>query len=56
MSYFFFYKIGEQEGRAGPVLGGWYQWEWEGGREKGGGGEYGANTVYTCMYMENETH
>jgi hypothetical protein len=22
---------------------------------KGGGGEYGANTVYTCMYMENET-
>jgi hypothetical protein len=32
MSFFFFYRIKEQEGRTGPVWGVWYQWE---------GGEYG---------------
>jgi hypothetical protein len=45
--FFFFYKIGEQEGRTGPV--------WEvgaSGRGNGGRaweGEYGANIMYTCM-------
>jgi hypothetical protein len=29
-SFFFLYKIGEQEIRTGPAWGGWYQWE--GGR------------------------
>jgi hypothetical protein len=27
MSFFFFYKIREQEGRTGPAWKGWYQWE-----------------------------
>jgi hypothetical protein len=39
------YKIGEYEGRTG----GWYQWEEGGRREMAWDGEYGANTVYTCM-------
>jgi hypothetical protein len=29
MSFLFFYKIREQEGRTGPTLGCWYQWEGE---------------------------
>jgi hypothetical protein len=33
--FFFFYKIGEQEGRIGPAWGwSWYQWE---GRRQGNG-------------------
>jgi hypothetical protein len=49
--FFFFYKIGEQECRTGPVLGGggWYQCEGGGGGERAWEGEYGANIVYTCM-------
>jgi hypothetical protein len=44
----FFCKIGEQEGRTGPVWGGW-NW-WEGGRcGEMVEGEYVANTVHTCM-------
>jgi hypothetical protein len=36
--------------RADQVLSeNWYQWEQGGCGEKG---EYGANTVYTCMQME----
>jgi hypothetical protein len=27
----------------------WYQWEGRGGGERVKDGEYGANTVYTCM-------
>jgi hypothetical protein len=27
MSFFFFYKIREEEGGIDPALGGWYQWE-----------------------------
>jgi hypothetical protein len=30
---FFFYKIGEQEGRQILPKGGWYQWYWGGGGE-----------------------
>jgi hypothetical protein len=30
-------------------LGGWCQWEGRGGRERVWEGEYGANTVYSCM-------
>jgi hypothetical protein len=35
---FFFYKYWEQVGKTGPA-----------GGKKGVGGEYGTNTVYTCM-------
>jgi hypothetical protein len=31
--FFFFYKIGEQEGRQILPKGGWYQWYWGGGGE-----------------------
>jgi hypothetical protein len=54
MSFFFFYKIGEQEGQTGPAWG--VRWLVPVG--EGGGGErmqeseYGANTVYTGMQME----
>jgi hypothetical protein len=50
----FLYKIGEQEGKTDPVVvvGVWYQWEGEGGGERVWEGEYGANTGYTCRYME----
>jgi hypothetical protein len=47
-----FYKIGEQEGETGPVCGwdlGWYQWERGECGEIVKEGEYGANTVYTCV-------
>jgi hypothetical protein len=44
----FFYKIGEHEGRTNPDWV-WYQWEGGGGGKKSHEGEYGANTVYTCM-------
>jgi hypothetical protein len=47
------YKIGEQEIKIGPVWEGLYQWEGGGGGERVCKGEYGANTVYTCMQMEN---
>jgi hypothetical protein len=33
----------------------WYQWEGGGGGEMLKEGEYGANTVYTCMKMEKMT-
>jgi hypothetical protein len=48
---FFFYKIGEQEGRTGSAGEGecWHQWEGEGGREKGWEDEYDVNNVYTEM-------
>jgi hypothetical protein len=44
MSFFFFYKIREMKGKTCPVwgvvpVGGGKMWE----------GEYGTNTVYTCM-------
>jgi hypothetical protein len=48
MSFFFFYKIGEQEERTGPVRGGWYQWEGGGCGERVWDGECDANTAYTC--------
>jgi hypothetical protein len=32
---FFFNKTGEQEEGRGPGWGNWYQWEGEGGRERG---------------------
>jgi hypothetical protein len=53
MSLFFLYKTGEQESGTGPFL--------EGLAPVGGGGgggervwkgEYGANTMYSCMKME----
>jgi hypothetical protein len=40
---FFFYKIGEQEGRTDSSRGGGR------GRRKGVGEEYGEKNVYTCM-------
>jgi hypothetical protein len=47
---FVFYKIGEEEGRAGPAWeGSWYQWEGGGGGKGVWEGEYGTNTAYTCM-------
>jgi hypothetical protein len=45
----FLYRIRKQEGRTGPAWGGWYQWEEEEGREMVKEGEYGANTMKTCM-------
>jgi hypothetical protein len=47
--HFFFYKTGEQESGSCTVWGGWYQWEGRGYGERVWEGEYGANTVYTCM-------
>jgi hypothetical protein len=49
MSFFFFYKIGQQEDRTGLV-----KWVGTSGRGEEGGervkeGEYGAKTVYTCV-------
>jgi hypothetical protein len=48
MSFVFFYKVGEQEGRTGPF---WGFGTSRRGRmwEKSVRGEHGANTVYTCM-------
>jgi hypothetical protein len=45
MSFFSFTK--SENRRAEQVS--WYQWEGGGGGEKVWEGEYGANTVYTCM-------
>jgi hypothetical protein len=48
--FFFFYKIGEQEGGTGPSQdGGCYQWERGGGGERGYKGEYSTKSLYTCM-------
>jgi hypothetical protein len=41
MSFFLFYKIGEQENGTGPA--------WEGCTSRKRDEEYGANTVYTCL-------
>jgi hypothetical protein len=49
MSFLFFYKIREQEGRTGPPWGDWYQWKGEEFGEKVWEGEYNANSVYTSM-------
>jgi hypothetical protein len=50
MSFFFCYKIKEQEGGPRSYLGeGWYQWAGGRGGESVQKGEYSANTVYTCM-------
>jgi hypothetical protein len=53
--HFFFYKIGEQEGRTGSA-----QWGWGlalvGGRRqwgKGVRGEYGAKNVYTSLCTQD---
>jgi hypothetical protein len=32
--------------------GGWYQWEWGEYREGVKEGDYGRNTMYSCMKME----
>jgi hypothetical protein len=51
--FFFFYKIRGQKGRQNRFcLRGWYQWEGKGCGERVKEGEYGANTVYTCVKME----
>jgi hypothetical protein len=52
MSFFFFYKIGEQEGGTGPAGWGERSVGISGRAEEVGkecGSEYSANTVYTCM-------
>jgi hypothetical protein len=49
MSFFFFYKIKEQEGRPGPAWGEGYQWVGEEYGERVKEGEYSTNTVYTCI-------
>jgi hypothetical protein len=41
-NFFFFYKMGEQEGVLVPVEGG-------GDRDRVWKGEHSVNTVYTCM-------
>jgi hypothetical protein len=46
MSFFFFYRIREQESG-----GDWYQWEGEEGGKRLWKGEYSANTVYTYVKM-----
>jgi hypothetical protein len=52
MSFFFFYKIREQECRTGPLWG--IGISGRGRREeKGRGGEYGANTVHTFVNFVN---
>jgi hypothetical protein len=48
MSFFLFYKIGEQEGRTGPAWEGWYQWEEEEDGERAWKGEYDTNSIHTC--------
>jgi hypothetical protein len=48
-SFFFIYKYERTGGQNRSCLGGWYQWEGEGCRERVCEGEYVANTVYTCM-------
>jgi hypothetical protein len=45
----FLYKIREQGGRTGPAWGDWYQWAVGRDGEMVKEGEYGANTVYTCI-------
>jgi hypothetical protein len=51
MSFLFFTK--SEKRKTEQVLPGcWYQWEWRGGGEMMKEDEHGANTVYTCMYME----
>jgi hypothetical protein len=50
MSFFFFYKIREQEDETGPAWGERCCWYWCKGRGSGERvqeGEYGATTVYT---------
>jgi hypothetical protein len=49
MSFFFLFFFSEQEGRTGPVCGGWFQWERGGGGERVWEDEYTVITVYTCM-------
>jgi hypothetical protein len=51
MSFFFFYKIGEQENETGLPLGeGARRWGEQGRvRKRVWEGEYSANSVYTCM-------
>jgi hypothetical protein len=44
-----FYKTVEQNRFC---LGGWYQWDGGGGGERVWKDEYSANTVYTCLEME----
>jgi hypothetical protein len=40
-----FFKNREQEGKIGPVLGVWYQWEGRGYKED----EYGRTIMYSCI-------
>jgi hypothetical protein len=49
MSFFLFYKIRKQEGRTGPTWGKLVLVGGEGGGERVKEGEYGTNTVDTCM-------
>jgi hypothetical protein len=44
--FFFFYKIGEQEGRTGPVWRDWYQWEGGGSGERVWEGEFSADCAH----------
>jgi hypothetical protein len=50
---FFFYKIREQEGGAGPALvgGAWHQWEWR----VGGKGARSVNIQQKCVHMYAKT-
>jgi hypothetical protein len=36
------------------LSGGWYQWEGGGYKERVQEGEYGGNSMYSCMKVENE--
>jgi hypothetical protein len=49
MSFFFFYKIREQEGKTGPVVGVATSKSGGDGGERVWEGEYGTNTVCTCI-------
>jgi hypothetical protein len=47
----FFYKTENRKARQ-VLSGGRYQWQKGGYKKRMKEGEYGANTVYTCMKME----
>jgi hypothetical protein len=48
MSFLFFNKNREQEGKPGPIWG-WAAVWWGGYKERGSEGEYGENILYMCM-------
>jgi hypothetical protein len=56
MSLFFFLLQKSENRRVEQTLSwGLYQWEGGGYGERVKEGEYGANSVHTCIKMENET-